>query len=77
MITNYTAYKYETPYKVHFLLKQCVFNSTVNLRCGMVQMKYNIRRINPYKYDTKVDGFSSNNMSDDVNILVTRYILLS
>ena len=40
----------------------------VNLQCDAVQIKYNIRFIKPYKYDTKMDNFNSKNMSDDVNI---------
>ena len=68
MVTNHTAYKYETPYKGPVVITQCFTNGRVNLRCGAVQMKYNIHRIKPYEYDTKVDDFSSKNMSDDVKI---------
>ena len=46
-------------------------NGTVNLLCGALQIKYNIRRIKPHKSDTKVDHFSQKNMSDDVNICLT------
>ena len=58
MLTNHTAYKYETPYKGPFLITQCFTNGTINLQCGVVQIKYNIRCIKPYKSDTKVDNFS-------------------
>ena len=68
MLTNHTAYKYKTPYKVTFAIKQCFTNGTVNLQCGAVQIKYNIRRIKSSKSDTKLDIFSSKNMSDDINI---------
>ena len=47
---------------------QCFANGTVNLQCGAIQIKYNIRRINPYKYDTKVENASPNNVYEDVNI---------
>ena len=40
----------------------------VNLQYGLTKIKYNIRRIKQYKSDTKVDDFSSKNLSDDVNI---------
>ena len=40
-------------------------------------MKYNIPLIKPYKYDTKVEDSSSKNMYYDVNIWVTRHIILS
>ena len=38
---------------------RCLTNGTVNLQCDVVQIKYNIRRINPNKSDAKVYGFSS------------------
>ena len=59
------------------MIKQCFTNGTVDLKCGTVQMKYNIRCIEPYKSDTKVDNFSSKHMIDDINIRVTGYIILS
>ena len=59
------------------MIKQCFTNGTVDLKLGTVKIKYNIRCIEPYKSDTKVDNFSSKNMSDDVNIRVTGYIILS
>ena len=34
-------------------------NGTVNLQCGTKQIKYNNRRIKPYKSDTKIDNISS------------------
>ena len=36
MINNNTAYKYETPYKGPFLIKQCWANGTVLLQCGAI-----------------------------------------
>ena len=55
MLTNHTVYKYETLYKCPFVITQCFTNGTVNLQGGVVQIKYNIRPIKPYKSDTKVD----------------------
>ena len=49
------------------MITQC-FTNAVNLQHGAVQMKYNIRQTNTYKTDTKVEDFSSKNMSDDVKI---------
>ena len=59
MLTKNTAYKYGTLYKGSFVITQCFTNGTVNLQCVSVQTKYNIRRIKPYKFGTKVDNFSS------------------
>ena len=68
MLTNHTAYKYETPYKVPFVITLCFTNFTVNLHHGQTQIRYNIRRIDPYKSDTNVEDISSKNISGDVNI---------
>ena len=68
MLTKHTAYKYETPYTVPFFITQCFTNVTVKLQNGATTIMYNICRITPYKYDTKVEYFSSKNMSDDINI---------
>ena len=68
MITNHTAYKYETPYIVPFVITQCFHNGTVELQYGAIQITYNIRHINPYKLDTKVEYSNSKNMYDTVNI---------
>ena len=67
-LNNSTLYKYETPYKVPFVITQCFTNGTVNLQCGTIKIKYNIRRIKPYKSDIKVEYYNSKNMYDDVNI---------
>ena len=61
--TKHTAYKFEMPHTGPFLITQYFTNVTVKL-----QMTYNIRCIKPYKYDTKVEDYSSKNMFDDVNI---------
>ena len=42
----------------------------VNLQCGPSKIRYNIRRIKPYKSDTKVEDISSKHMSDGFNILL-------
>ena len=68
VLTNHNAYKYGTPYKGYFLITQCFTNDTVNLQCGPTNIWYNIRRIHPYKLDTKVKDSDSINMSDDVII---------
>ena len=68
MLTKHTAYKYETPYMVTFVIKKYFANGTVKLQNGATQNKYNIHCIEPYKYDTKVEYSSSKNMSGDVRI---------
>ena len=54
-LTKHTAYEYAIPYKVPFAITNIFTNGTVNLQFGAINMKYSIRRINPYKLDTKVD----------------------
>ena len=68
IITNHTAYKYETTYKGPFVITQCYINGTVMLQCGAIKIKYNIHRINPYKSDTKVECFTQKNTDDPVKI---------
>ena len=60
MLNIHTAYKHETSYKGHSVIKLCFTNGTVHLQCSAVKIKYNICRIKPCKPDTKVDDFSSN-----------------
>ena len=40
----------------------------VKLQCGVIEIKYIIRRIEPYKYDTNVEDIKSKIMWEDVNI---------
>ena len=40
----------------------------VNLQYGVIQIRYNIRHIKTYKYDTKVEYYSLIYIYDDVNI---------
>ena len=59
MLTKYTAYKYETPYKGPFAMTRCFTNVTVSLKIVTTEIRYNIIRIKPYKFDNKVDDFTS------------------
>ena len=68
MIAKHTAYTYETPYKGPFVITQCFPNGTVNLKCGAIKIKYNIRRIKPYKSDITVEDSNSKDMSDYIRI---------
>ena len=68
MFTDHNAYKYETPYKVPFVVTQCFINGTPMLEYCPTKIRHNIRRIKPYKSDTKVEDFISKNISDDVSI---------
>ena len=68
MLTNHNAYKYETPYKGSFVISYCFSNVAVNLQFDAVQIRYNMCFIKPYKSNTKVDGFSSKNIPDNVDI---------
>ena len=68
MRTNHTEYKYETLFKVPFIITQCFTNGKMNLQYGTKQIMYNIHHIKPYKSDTKIEDSNSINMSDDVRI---------
>ena len=68
MLTKHTAYKYEIPYTGPFLITRCFINGRVKLKNGETKIMHNIHIIKPYKSDTKVEAYSSNNMLDDVNI---------
>ena len=68
MLTNHTAYKYETSYKGCFVITQWFTNGMVILQYGPTKIRYNIRQIKPYKSDTKVKDSNSKNMSDDFSI---------
>ena len=59
---------FETPYKGPFDIKPCWTNGMVTLQCGLIQIRHNIRRINPYKSGTKVEDINPENICDDVNI---------
>ena len=54
MLNNHAAYKYETSYKGPFVITWFLTNGTVNMQYGQTEIRHNIRRINPYKSDTKV-----------------------
>ena len=54
MLTNHSAYKYETPYKVPFLITQCWTNITFTLQYGPKNIRYDIHWIKTYKSDTSV-----------------------
>ena len=56
MLTNHTAYQYETPHKGPFVITRCFTNRTLSLQYGETQIMYNIRHINPYKSDANVQG---------------------
>ena len=68
ILTLYTSYKYETPYKGHFVITQCFTYGTVKLQCSTTYIMYNMHHIKPCKYDTKVGDYSSKYIPGDVNI---------
>ena len=55
MLNNSAAYKYETPYKVPFVITQYVTNGMVILKYGAEKIMHNIQRIKPYEYYTNVE----------------------
>ena len=56
-IKSESAYKYGMLYKSPFVITYCFTNVTVNLQCGAIQVKYNIRSIKSYKLDTQFEYF--------------------
>ena len=50
------------------MITQCWNNGTVVLQYGPTKIRYNICRINPYKYDTNVEDINPKNIYDGVNI---------
>ena len=59
MLNNHTEYKYETPYKVPFVITPCFTNGTVMLQYGLKKIGHNVYRIEAYKSVTKVEYFIS------------------
>ena len=75
MLNNDSAFKYETLYKGPFEIMQCWTNGVVALKCGMINIRYNIRHIKPYTYDTTLKKLLCRMVFDNVIILITDYIL--
>ena len=67
MLNNHAAYKYETTYKVIFVITLCFTNGLVSIQYGTTKSRYNIRWITPYKSDTNVEDMNPENMCDYVN----------
>ena len=55
MLNNNSAFKHKTQYKGPFEITQCWENITVILKCDAIKIRYNIRHIKPYTYDTKIE----------------------
>ena len=68
MLNNHAAYKYKTPYKGPFFITRCWANGAIRIQYDLIQIRHNIRRIEPYKYDTNVEDIKPKNMCDYVNI---------
>ena len=58
MLTNQNVYKHDTQYNVPFVITQCFTNVTVKSQYYATEIRYNIRRIKPYRSDTKVEYFN-------------------
>ena len=59
MLDNHAAYRYETPYKVPFVITQCWTNGMFKSQCGAIKISDNIRLIKPYTYYTNVEDINS------------------
>ena len=58
MLNNNTTYKYETMQNSPFAITQCWTNGMVTLQYGAIKIEYNIRRIQPYTYDTNIEDIT-------------------
>ena len=58
IFTNNAAQKYETPYKVPFVITQCYINGMVTFQCGPKTIGHSIRCIKPYTSDTNVEDIN-------------------
>ena len=68
IVTNKSAYRYETPYNGTFVITQCWTNIMVTLQCGPIEIRHNIRRIKPYISDTNIEYINPEKVCNDVNI---------
>ena len=68
MLDNYATYKYETPYKGPFVITRRFNNGKVKIQYGWTKIRYNIRRIKPYKPDINVEHINPKNVCDNVKI---------
>ena len=55
MLTNNSAFKYETLHNRPFEITQCWTNGTVTLQCDAKKISYNIRCIKPYTSGTNIE----------------------
>ena len=63
MLNNNYVFKYQTPYKGSFEIKQCCTNGNITLQNGATKLIYNLHHIKPYTPDTNVkDAISKKDM---------------
>ena len=55
MLDNHAANRYETTYKVPFVITQYWNNGTVTIQRGAIKNRYYIRHIKPHTSDTNVE----------------------
>ena len=63
-------------YNGPFDINQCCTNITVTLKCGEIQIRYNVHRIKPYKSDTNFEVIIYENLYDDVLLKYSSYVIL-
>ena len=59
MLTNNSAYKYENPHTILFVIIQCWNNGTITLQSGAIKINHNIRPVKPYISDTSHEGITT------------------
>ena len=62
MLNNKAAYKYEILFKGPFVITQFWTNIMFTVKYSATKIRYNIRRIKPYKYDANFEDISTKNM---------------
>ena len=68
MLANNTAYKYETTYKVPFVITQCWTNGTVTLQCSEIKLGIIYAALIHINMIQTLKILAWKNMYDDVNI---------
>ena len=74
MLNNNAAFKYDTSYKGIFEIEKCWSNGMVTLQYGATNIRYNIRRINPYTSDTNFEDIKYGELMID-NVTFGNYQL--
>ena len=73
MLTNTASYKHETPYRVPFVITQCLTNDTVKLQCGTTKLGMIYIELSHIHMIQTLKILTLKNMYDNVNFMITSY----